>query len=69
MTTGDGAGITGFKDIGTAVCGQGPDGKMAYYMKDGSPLDQATFEQMEQNANKLGGGINIPQDPFANQMA
>lgn len=69
LTTGDGAGITGFKDIGTAVCGQGPDGKMAYYMKDGTPLDQATFEQMEQNAKKLGGEINIPQDPFANQMA
>ena len=30
---------------------------------------QATFEQMEQNAKKLGGEINIPQDPFANQMA
>lgn len=69
LTTGDGTGITGFKDIGTAVCGQGPDGKMAYYMKDGSPLDQSTFEQMEQTANKLGGRINVPQDPFANPMA
>lgn len=69
LTAGNGTGITGFKDIGTAVCGQGPDGKMVYYMKDGSPLDKATFDNMEQNANKLGGGINGAKDPSGNFFA
>ena len=71
LTTGDGTGITGFKDIGTAVCGQGPDGKMAYYMKGGSPLDQATFESMERIANQKGDatGVNTGHGQFGGRGA
>ncbi len=62
--------LDGFKTAGTAVCAKGPDGNMAYYdtlLK--TPITKEQFEQQEAADNQIGGGINVPQDPFANPRA